>query len=496
MAFNQFRINFEFLGKLEVLKDGKDSNGNDIRGTVRDNGKGFTKLVFKGNAGEQGDFYLELNGFSNPVKFTLNEVDNKGNNKTYEFNGGKLKYAESEIKDLYKSTYKLIKGKDEQVFYHSKDFVNTLIKLIPNIEKNKNTLYKIKGTVDRSVYKNNMYDKYMINSVEILTKKEEQHLKVYEVFAYKREELKGSTIIPYEIINLSTKDKGRKDFYYKSSKKLKLDSKWLLNGTMESIPLKENPVIMGYIKDLMANEIGRVKVHYKPVINTTKQEETEYKPDLDSLPIEFREAYKRLIEKGLEKQAKDMVKRVGNAIKLSEGGGFREYYIDEFEYSSDFVLKISETVTKAEFLETNLKNIELATNKETRGKLLLSKIVINKETILSSDENNMFGNDNDNIGFEDNLNMEDDTLKEKDDKEISFDDVEEKENKEEDVVESKVEETKEEVKEDIDDIFNETSESKDEKVEDKKTETVEENKDTDENENEDEEDLFNKLFNS
>ena len=330
----------------------------------------------------------------------------------------------------------------------------------------------------------------MINSVEILTKKEEQYLKVYEVFAYKREELKGSTILPYEIINLSTKDKGRKDFYYKSSKKLKLNNKWLLNGVMESIPLKENPVIMGYVKDLMANEIGRIKVHYKPVINTTKQEETEYKPDLESLPIEFREAYKRLIEKGLEKQAKEMVKRVGNAIKLSEGGGFKEYYIDEFEYSSDFALKVSETVTKAEFLETNLKNIELATNKETRGKLLLSKIMINKENILSSDENNVFGNDNDNIGFEDNLNMEDDILKEKDDKEISFDDVEEKE----DVVENKVEKTKEEVKEDIDEIFKETSENKDEKVEDKKSETVKENKDTDENK--DEEDLFNEIFRS
>jgi hypothetical protein len=494
MAFNQFRINFEFLGKLEVLKDGKDSNGKDIKGTVRDNGKGFTKLVFKGNVENQGDFYLELNGFANPVKFTLNEVDKNGNNKVYDFNGGKLKYAESEIKDLYKSTYKLIKGKDEQVFYHGRDFVNTLIKLIPNIEKNKNTLYKIKGTVDRSIFKNNMYDKYMINSVEILTKKEEQYLKVYEVFAYKREELKGSTITPYEIINLSTKDKGRKDFYYKSNKKLKLNNKWLLNGVMESIPLKENSVIMGYIKDLMANEIGRIKVHYKPVINTTKQEETEYKPDLESLPIDFREVYKRLIEKGLEKQAKEMVKRVGNAIKLSEGGGFKEYYIDEFEYSSDFALKVSETVTKAEFIETNLKNIELATNKETRGKLLLSKIMINKENILSSDENNVFGNDNDNIGFEDNLNMEDDTLKEKEYKEISFDDIEENEDKKEDVVESKVKETKEGVKEDIDDIFKGTSENKDEKVEDKKEETVKENKDV--NENKDEEDLFDEIFRS
>ena len=478
-----------------MLKDGKDSNGNDIKGTVRDNGKGFTKLVFKGNAGEQGDFYLELNGFANPVKFTLNEVDKNGNNKTYDFNGGKLKYAESEIKDLYKSTYKLIKGKDEQVFYHSKDFVNTLIKLIPNIEKNKNTLYKIKGTIDRSVYKNNMYDKYMINSVEILTKKEEQYLKVYEVFAYKREELKGSTIVPYEIINLNTKDKGREDFYYKSSKKLKLDSKWLLNGTMESIPLKENPVIMGYIKDLMANEIGRVKVHYKPVINITKQEETEYKPDLESLPVEFREAYKNLIEKGLEKQAKELVKRVGNAIKLSEGGGFREYYIDEFEYSSDFALKISETVTKAEFLETNLKNIELATNKETRGKLLLSKIIINKENIISDTTDNIFDNNDDDISFENNLNLEDDTLKENDEKDISFDDIEEKDEvKEKEVNETN--ETNEEVEEDIDDIFKETFDDKDSKNENTEIEIEEENKDTDENENEDEEDLFNKLFNS
>ena len=338
-----------------------------------------------------------------------------------------------------------------------------------------------------------MYDKYMFNSVEILSKKEEQYLKIYEVFAYKREELKGSTIIPYEIINLNTKDKGRKDFYYKSSKKLKLDSKWLLNGTMESIPLKENPVIMGYIKDLMANEIGRVKVHYKPVINTTKQEETEYKPDLESLPVEFKEAYKSLIDKGLEKQAKELVKRVGNAIKLSEGGGFRDYYIDEFEYSSDFALKISETVTKAEFLETNLKNIELATNKETRGKLLLSKIVINKENIISSNENIIFEDNNDNIGFEDNLNLNDNILNEDNEKEISFDDVEEKENEKENVIETKVEDNKEEVNEDIDDIFNETFEDNNEIIENKETETVEE-KNTEESE--DEEDLFDSIFNS
>ena len=43
--------------------------------------------------------------FSNPVKFTLNEVDSKGENKKYDFSGGKLKYDTSEIKDIWKSNY-------------------------------------------------------------------------------------------------------------------------------------------------------------------------------------------------------------------------------------------------------------------------------------------------------------------------------------------------------------------------------------------------------
>ena len=501
MAFNNFRVNFEFQGKLEVLKDGVDSKGKEVKGTVRDNGKGFTKLVFKGKTETQGDFYFEVNGFANPVKFTLNETDNKGVNKIYDFNGGKLKYDESEIKDLWKSTYKLKKGETEQVFYHGKDLVTTLIKLIPNIEKLKNAGYIIKGIIDRSVYKGNMIEKFIVTSVEILPKVEKSYLKVIEVFGYKREELKGSTIIPYEIINLSTKDKGRKDFYYKSSKKLKLDSKWLLNGTMESIPLKENLVILSYIKDLGENELGKIKVHYKPVVNTTKEEKTDYKADLETLPNEFKISYEMLMAKGLEQQARQMVERVVGSIKLSEGGGFRDYYIDEFEYSTDLNLKVSEALSKREFLETNISKIDTALKKENKGKMLLSTLAINLENniIDVNSDTDIFNTDNEENSFDTVLNSDDETLVENDTSEStidtdSFEDFTEKEE------EKKKEQEKKQVEDDnIEEEFEEIFEVNKTKAEEKekpkkpvKEEKVEEVKE----EEEEEEDLFSKMFNS
>ena len=58
-------------------------------------------------------------------------------NKKYDFSGGKLKYDESEIKDIWKSNYKIKQGDKEQMFYHSKDFGNQVIKMLPNIKKNK-----------------------------------------------------------------------------------------------------------------------------------------------------------------------------------------------------------------------------------------------------------------------------------------------------------------------------------------------------------------------
>ena len=499
MAFNNFRVNFEFQGKLEVLKDGVDSKGKEVKGTVRDNGKGFIKLVFKGKTETQGDFYFEVNGFSNPVKFTLNETDNKGVNKIYDFNGGKLKYDESEIKDLWKSTYKLKKGETEQIFYHGKDFVNTLIKLMPNIEKLKNAGYIIKGIVDRNPYKGNMMEKFTVTSLEILPKVEKSYLKVIEVFGYKREELKGSTIIPYEIISINTKDKGRKDFYYKSNKKLKLDSKWLLGGSMESIPLTENPVIMSYIKDLGENELGKIKVHYKPVVNTTKEEKTDYKADLETLPNEFKISYEMLMAKGLEQQARQMVERVVGSIKLSEGGGFRDYFIDEFEYSTDLTLKVSEALSKREFLETNISKIDTASKKENKGKMLLSTIAINQENniIDVNSDTDIFNTDNEENSFDTALNSDDETLVENDTAEstLDTDSFEEFTEKEEEKKKEEQQVKDDNVEEEFEEIFevNKTKAEKEEKpkkvVKEEKVEEVKE-------EEEEEEDLFSKMFNS
>lgn len=500
MAFNNFRVNFEFQGKLEVLKDGVDSKGKEVKGTVRDNGKGFTKLVFKGKTETQGDFYFEVNGFSNPVKFTLNETDSKGVNKIYDFNGGKLKYEENEIKDLWKSTYKLKKGETEQVFYHGKDFVNTLIKLIPTIEKSKNAGYLIKGIVDRSVYKGNMMDKFTFTSLEILPKVEKSYLKIIEVFGYKREELKGSTIIPYEIISLNTKDKGRKDFYYKSNKKLKLDVKWLLGGSMESIPLTENPVIMSYIKDLGENELGKIKVHYKPVVNTTKEEKTDYKADLETLPNEFKISYEMLMAKGLEQQARQMVERVVGSIKLSEGGGFRDYFIDEFEYSTDLTLKVSEALSKREFLETNISKIDTASKKENKGKMLLNTIAINLENniIDVNSDTDIFNTDNEENSFDIVLNSDDETLVENDTVEItvdtdSFEEFIEKEEKKKEQEKKQVEDDN--IEEEFEEIF-EVSKTKTEEKEKSKKPVKEEKVEEVKEEEEEEEDLFSKMFNS
>ena len=484
MAFNQFRINFEFKGKLEVLKDGTDSKGNEVKGSVRDNGKGFTKLVLKGKSEKQGDFYLEANGFQAPVKFTLNEVDSKGVNKTYEFNGGKLKYDTSEIKDLWKSTFKLKKGETEQVFYHSKDFVNALIKTLPNIEKQKNVSYLIKGVVDRSPYNGNMIDKYVFNYVEILPKSDEDYLKVIEVFGYKKEELKGISLTPYELISLNTKDKGRKEFFYKSSKRLKLDNKWLLGGSMDGIPLNENLVIISYIKDIGKYDIGKIKVHYKPVVNITKEEKTDYKADLESLPPEYKISYKMLIDRGLEEQAKNMIQKVTGAIRLSEGGGFREYYIDEFEYSTDFSLNISEVVSKADFLETNISKITMALSKENKNKLLLSTIEINQDTTLvdvnSEEESNIFDESYD-TSFESALNDSDETLSETDGFNEFVDEEEAKKEAEEKAERDKLGE------EGFNELYPE-GDKEEEPVEEEPSETEEESNE------EDEVDLFSEYF--
>lgn len=400
MAFKFNRPTFEFVGNLEILKEGKNSKGETTQGTVRDNGNGFVKLVFGANAGKQGTFFFEVNGFSNPVNFTLNEVDSKGNNKTYSFSGGKLKYKEDEIKDLWKSKFVIKQGDKEQIFYHSKDFVECLKKMIPSIEKGKDKIfYKINGVVDKSGYNKKIIEKYTISSIEIMTEKKLEHyFRINEVFVYKREDLKGVSIPVFESIRLSTKDKGGLDFLYRSEKKLKFHKDWLMGGNFDSIPLKENPVLDGYLKDLVTHEIGKFRVNYKPVINNTKVEKEET-VDLKDIPYQYRQAYEKLVELGHVEKAKNVLASVSNLMRASEGGGFREYYIDTFDFSSDIELGVSETVFKEEFLETNIDNIILAQKKENKGKLLKDTLLINKPNndLISTDTDSILGGDFDNL---------------------------------------------------------------------------------------------------
>ena len=483
MAFNNFRVNFEFQGKLEVL-EAKEVNGIEQKGSIRDNGKGFTKVVLLGKAENQGDFYLEISMFSNPVTFTLNEVDSKGENKKYDFSGGKLKYDPSEIKDIWKSNYKIKQGDKEQMFYHSKDFGNQVMKMLPSIKKNKDFIYKIKGTVSKGMYEGRVIENFNITQIDILGKvNEESYLKIHEMFAYKREDLKGISIPVYETMNVKTKDKGNKELFFKGNKTLKFHKDYIMNGTMSSVELKNNPIIKPYIEDLMLNELGKIKVYYKPVINKTKQEEE--KIDTENLPPQFKISYDMLMGMGKEEEAKKLIQSVTNAIRISEGGGFREYYITEFEYSTDFALKVSETLTVGEFLETNLSNLAKATKNENKGKMLLSSLLINKSNETVIETSNIF--DNSEMSFEDNLKDNDiiGTTEETVEEEDFFD-------KEEKIKEEQQKEKEQEsnTDEEFDEIFDvQPKEKKEEpKVEEKTEEVVEETKE------EQEEDLFDTFF--
>ena len=483
MAFNNFRVNFEFQGKLEVL-EAKEINGKEQKGSIRDNGKGFIKVVLLGKTDVQGDFYLEINMFSNPVTFTLNEVDSSGNNKKYDFSGGKLKYDVSDIKDLWRSNFKIKQGDKEQVFYHSKDFGNQVIKMLPNMKKNKECIYKIKGTVSKGMSEGRVIENFNITQIDILGKvNEESYLKIHEMFAYKREDLKGISIPVYETMNVKTKDKGNKELFFKGNKTLKFHKDYIMNGTMSSVELKNNPIIKPYVEDLMLNELGKIKVYYKPVINKTKQEEE--KIDTENLPPQFKISYDMLMGMGKEEEAKKLIQSVTNAIRISEGGGFREYYITEFEYSTDFALKVSETLTVGEFLETNLSNLAKATKNENKGKMLLNSLLINKSNETVIETSNIF--DNSEMSFEDNLKDNDiiGTTEETVEEEDFFD--KEKKIKEE---QQKEKEQESNTDEEFDEIFDvQPKEKKEEpKVEEKTEEVVEETKE------EQEEDLFDTFF--
>ena len=269
---------------------------------------------------------------------------------------------------------------------------------------------------------------------------------------------------------------------------------------MESIPLTENPVIMSYIKDLGENELGKIKVHYKPVVNTTKEEKTDYKADLETLPNEFKISYEMLMAKGLEQQARQMVERVVGSIKLSEGGGFRDYFIDEFEYSTGLTLKVSEALSKREFLETNISKIDTASKKENKGKMLLNTIAINLENniIDVNSDTDIFNTDNEENSFDTVLNSDDETLVENDTAEStvdtnSFEEFIEKEEKKKEQEKKQVEDDN--IEEEFEEIF-EVNKTKTEEKEKSKKPVKEEKVEEVKEEEEEEEDLFSKMFNS
>ena len=372
------------------------------------------------------------------------------------------------------------------MFYHSKDFGNQVIKMLPNIKKNKDFIYKIKGTVSKGMYDGRVIENFNITQIDILGKvNEESYLKIHEMFAYKREDLKGISIPVYETMNIKTKDKGNKELFFKGNKTLKFHKDYIMNGTMSLVELKDNPIIKPYIEDLMLNELGKIKVYYKPVINKTKQEKE--KIDTENLPPQFKISYDMLIGMGKEEEAKKLIQSVTNAIRISEGGGFREYYITEFEYSTDFALKVSETLTVGEFLETNLSNLAKATKTENKGKMLLNSLLINKSNETVIETNNIF--DNSDKSFEDNLKDNDiigtteETVEEED-----FFDKEEKIKEEQKETQEKEQENN--TDEEFDEIFDVQPKKKKEepKVEEKTEKVVEETKE------EQEEDLFDSFF--
>lgn len=352
------------------------------------------------------------------------------------------------------------------------------------MKKNKECIYKIKGTVSKGMYEGRVIENFNITQIDILGKvNEESYLKIHEMFAYKREDLKGISIPVYETMNVKTKDKGNKELFFKGNKTLKFHKDYIMNGTMSSVELKNNPIIKPYVEDLMLNELGKIKVYYKPVINKTKQEEE--KIDTENLPPQFKISYDMLMGMGKEEEAKKLIQSVTNAIRISEGGGFREYYITEFEYSTDFALKVSETLTVGEFLETNLSNLAKATKNENKGKMLLNSLLINKSNETVIETSNIF--DNSEMSFEDNLKDNDiiGTTEETVEEEDFFD-------KEEKIKEEQQKEKEQEsnTDEEFDEIFDvQPKEKKEEpKVEEKTEEVVEETKE------EQEEDLFDTFF--
>lgn len=459
MAFSTFRTPFEFVGQLEILKERQGANGKTIQGTIQTNEKGtYIRVVFGTKLKEQGSILLEATSFNNPVTFTLNEVDSKGVAKKFEYSGGKplTEEQKASITDLWKSTYK-IKGKNLTEYHHSKDFITDIRKNVLGLVE-KGGYFKITGNVEKSVYQGNIQERYVYDNIEYLvTKPQEEYLKVTETVIYKKEDIKDKSMSVYQAFRTATKQ-GYKEVWYKGDKVIKFDKKYILNGNFDYMDIEDNIIFTKDMEHLKEFEKGKVCINYYPV---HKSAEIEEKPDISQLQGNYKIMYDKLIEAGLKEKAKNLLTNLSKNIKVAEGGNNRQYYLNEFMFT-DTTLEIVETVFDSEYYESTPKLIDKAMSKEMKGKMKLEDISINKKrkVDVAFDEFNQ----DDNFGnFEDNTKdskiLENDNGKEKTEKvkeETKKEDFDfEKEMKKDDNIEKKEVEEKEEAFDSSDDDITE-----------------------------------------
>lgn len=395
------RSPFEFIGRLEILKNRVLSNGNEVKGTFQTNDKDtFERLVFGTKLERQGSLRLEVTSFNNPVTFTLKEVDSKGVAKKFNYSGGKplTENQRENITDIFKSQY-FIKGKNVKEFNHSKDYVafikDNIVKLIE-----KGTYFKVTGYLEKSAYNDSIMEKYVFNNIEILnTKPIKEYLQVYETFTYKKEDVKDNSIGLLEYFRVATKS-GYQDVWYKSNKVMKLDPKFLFEGSFDSFTLEENIILKSNLEQMKQFNRGIIRLRYYPVIKST--ETKDISKDISELSKPYQMMYQSLIEKGLKEKAEQLLKSASKSIQVAEGGNPRSYYMNEFCFT-DGNMNIIETSFDNEFNESTVKLINEAMKKENKGKKTLESICINKKTKIEiseevfEEDNNEFGDFNDSL---------------------------------------------------------------------------------------------------
>lgn len=424
MAFSTFRTPFEFVGQLEILKERQGANGKTIQGTIQTNEKGtYIRVVFGTKLKEQGSILLEATSFNNPVTFTLNEVDSKGVAKKFEYSGGKplTEEQKASITDLWKSTYK-IKGKNLTEYHHSKDFITDIRKNVLGLVE-KGGYFKITGNVEKSVYQGNIQERYVYDNIEYLvTKPQEEYLKVTETVIYKKEDIKDKSMAVYQAFRTATKQ-GYKEVWYKGDKVIKFDKKYILNGNFDYMDIEDNIIFTKDMEHLKEFEKGKVCINYYPVHKSTEIEE---KPDISQLQGNYKIMYDKLIEAGLKEKAKNLLTNLSKNIKVAEGGNNRQYYLNEFMFT-DTTLEIVETVFDSEYYESTPKLIDKAMSKEMKGKMKLDDISINKKRKVDVAFDG-FNQDDDFGNFEDNT--KDSKILESDNKEEKTEKVKEETKKE------------------------------------------------------------------